>query len=447
MKSRVYIPKLHSILVDYIRTCAVCQRVNYDNRKPAGMMSSPQVTTPWSPIHLDLMGPYTKSSPGNYQYIFVIVDYFSKWVEIFALRQATTKALVKILHSDIICRYGAPQSILTDNASYFTSKPFNFSLASWGISHQLIPPYTPQVNLTERVNQTIKSIIISHIIDQSQSKWANTLPYVQLAINSSFHESTKFTPSEGFLGREIQLSIDNMLDKLPNNFDKETYSKICHSMSQHQTTASKKQAKYYNQVHADVNFQIGDKVLIKNSTLSSKVDGITAGLNSLYGPDVCEIVKKKGNSIFKVKLPNHKVKGPLHITFLRKFNERTENQVNVNLVKNIVTPSVVDNMDVQTIFDDHSNHDPQLLNSSSIHTRTNSNFSKHLPDSIHDVSEVCMVPITIDNSNDLNVNQMDSQGPDVSILNPFYAFSHSRPKRNISALDYRDKRKYTKKKH
>jgi len=445
MKSRVYIPKLHSILVDYIRTCKVCQRVNYDNRKPAGIMSSPEVTAPWSTVHLDLMGPYTKSNPGNYHYIFVVVDYFSKWVEIFPLRQATTKSMVKFLHSDIICRYGAPKSILTDNASYFTSKLFKSTLNSWGISHQLISPYTPQVNLTERVNRTIKSIIRSHIIDQSHTKWATTLPYVQLAINSSFHESTKFTPSEGFLGREIQLSIDNMLDKLPHNFDKEAYSKICNSILQHQTIASRKQASYYNQHHEDVSYQIGDKVLLRNTTLSSKVDGVTAALNPLYGPAVCEIVKKKGNSIFTVKLPNNKLKGPLHITFLRKFNDRNDINDSEILSENVITTSVNDNIDVHVNTTDRSNNDTNLLNNLSNNKITNYNFSNPLPNSTENVSEICMVPVKVEQDFGLNVNQIGSQGPDLSIPVPSTSFPQTRPRRSIPALNYRDKRQYSKK--
>jgi len=45
-KSRIYFPQLRKTITDYIRSCNTCQRVNYSNTKPAGLMSSPLVEAP-----------------------------------------------------------------------------------------------------------------------------------------------------------------------------------------------------------------------------------------------------------------------------------------------------------------------------------------------------------------------------------------------------------------
>jgi hypothetical protein len=44
------------------------------------------ITGPWETLHMDLMGPYVKSHPGGYTYLLVVIDDFTKWTEVFALR-------------------------------------------------------------------------------------------------------------------------------------------------------------------------------------------------------------------------------------------------------------------------------------------------------------------------------------------------------------------------
>jgi len=209
MKNRVYFPRMKDMVTKYVRTCKTCQQVNFDNQKPAGSMSSPSVSGPWETLYMDLMGPYVTSYPGGFNYLFVIIDYFTKWIEIFPLRKATTREISKILERQVFCRYGLPKTVLTDHATNFASQAFKGLLESWNINHSSIPVYTPQINLTERANRTIKKILRAYLLDNSHSKWAEFLPFIQLAINTSFQESSLTTPARAFLNRQLNLPIDN----------------------------------------------------------------------------------------------------------------------------------------------------------------------------------------------------------------------------------------------
>ena len=408
MKTRVYYPSLHKAVMNYVRSCPTCQRVNFDNRKPAGHMSSPVVTRPWSTVHMDLMGPYTKSQPGGHQFVFVLIDYFSKWVEIFPIRTVTSVKLINILKSEIFCRYGIPNNIVTDNASYFKSKIFQSNLDLWGIKQSFIPPYTPQINLTERVNRTIKKIIRSSIIDQPHSKWAECLPFVQMAINSSQQESTNYSPSEIFLGRTMTLSIDNLLESNHVPYSKEQYSKLCLSIISNLQKSSSKQKQYYDLRHEDRPLKIGDKVLLKDVTLSSKADGVTASLNPLYGPEICIIQAKKGDSIFTVKLPNGKLKGPLHISFLRKYHSREDTETT----------------------DSGPDPDPGTRSSSS-----QSSISAHNANESFDVQNEPVFP---------SQNELGSQDQTTPSSSPDPPQIPTRVSRNVPSVNYRDKRTYKK---
>ena len=65
---------------------------------------------------MDFLGPLTKTSEGH-KYILLVVDAFSKWPEAFPMKSTEASELARILYDEIICRYGAPSSILTDKTS------------------------------------------------------------------------------------------------------------------------------------------------------------------------------------------------------------------------------------------------------------------------------------------------------------------------------------------
>ena len=56
-------------------------------------------------------------------HILVMVDKFTKWVEVKPIRKCDGKTAVKFL-KDIILRYGYPHSIITDNGSNFAKGDF-----------------------------------------------------------------------------------------------------------------------------------------------------------------------------------------------------------------------------------------------------------------------------------------------------------------------------------
>lgn len=60
-----------------------------------------QITEPGHTLGMDLMGPFPTSKKQN-TYLLVIVDYYTKWVEMFPLRDAKTQKIVNILWEEIL---------------------------------------------------------------------------------------------------------------------------------------------------------------------------------------------------------------------------------------------------------------------------------------------------------------------------------------------------------
>lgn len=191
VSSRAYFPKMKKSVADYIRSCHLCQRVRYDNRKQPGLMRSSPTEGPWDSIYMDLMGPYTKSSPGGYTFLLVVIDGFSKWVEIFPLRNALATTIGKLVETQLFCRFGSPHVVVSDNGTNFSSQIINYLCAQWGVTS----PHHPQSNLTERANRTVKQMIRTYLADSHHKNWCKHLPFLQCAINSAVHESTGFSPA------------------------------------------------------------------------------------------------------------------------------------------------------------------------------------------------------------------------------------------------------------
>ena len=55
--------------------------------------------------------------------MYVAIDKFTKWPEVEAVRKVTAQLAVKFFRS-IVCRFGIPSRIITDNGTQFTSRTF-----------------------------------------------------------------------------------------------------------------------------------------------------------------------------------------------------------------------------------------------------------------------------------------------------------------------------------
>jgi transposase InsO family protein len=87
---------------------------------------------PFAQWGLDQVRPLPKSSRGRHTYLLVVVDKFSKWIKAVLVTNQEATTAVKFFKS-ITCRYGVPNSIITDNCTNFTSGEFQEFAKELGI--------------------------------------------------------------------------------------------------------------------------------------------------------------------------------------------------------------------------------------------------------------------------------------------------------------------------
>ncbi|KAF8784289.1 Retrovirus-related Pol polyprotein like [Argiope bruennichi] len=117
---RYYLTGMRKYINDYVKNCPESNRYKANNQKPAGLLRTPVYSQRFEIISLDLFGPLPKTENGK-QWIFIIEDCATRWIELFPLSQATASECAITLIEDIFLRYGIPRRIISDNGSQFIS--------------------------------------------------------------------------------------------------------------------------------------------------------------------------------------------------------------------------------------------------------------------------------------------------------------------------------------
>ena len=77
------------------------------------------------------MGPFPPSFENLY--ILLVVDYGSKWVKAIACPRNDANKVVGFVQRNILNRYGAPRTIISDEGSHFANKLFAKLLSRYGV--------------------------------------------------------------------------------------------------------------------------------------------------------------------------------------------------------------------------------------------------------------------------------------------------------------------------
>ena len=106
---------------------------------------------------IDLIGPFP-SSFGN-MYILLTVDYVSKWVEATTCLRNNVITVVGFIQRNILRRFGAPKTIISDEGSHFSNKVFAKLMSMYGIKHPMGLAYHPQSNGQAEISNRERKIV------------------------------------------------------------------------------------------------------------------------------------------------------------------------------------------------------------------------------------------------------------------------------------------------
>ena len=142
------------------------------------------------------------------RYAIVAVDYFTKWVEAEPLATITEAKTSNFLWRNVICRFGIPYAIVTDNGRQFDNTKFRAMCHQLGIKNFFSSPAHPQANgQVESINKIIKKNIKSKL-DAHKGSWVEELPKVLWAYRTTARTSTGETPFSLAFGVEAIVPVE-----------------------------------------------------------------------------------------------------------------------------------------------------------------------------------------------------------------------------------------------
>ncbi|GFY21476.1 retrovirus-related Pol polyprotein from transposon 412 [Trichonephila clavipes] len=207
---RYYWTGMRKYISDYIKKCPECARFKATNQKPAGLLRTPIYSQRFEVIAIDLFGPLPQTDTGK-QWIFIVEDCAMKWVELFALSQASARQCATTLIEEVFMRHGIPRRIISDNGTQFVSAVLQQICFTLNISQNFIPVYSSQSNPVERKNRDLKPRL-AILVGNDHSSWYSKLPVIRFAMNTTVCDTTGHTPAYLLFGRELRTVDDVVQD-------------------------------------------------------------------------------------------------------------------------------------------------------------------------------------------------------------------------------------------
>ena len=278
LRSKVWWPGIDQQAERRCRECFGCQMVT-KHVPPPPVKPTRLPDTAWQEVALDLLGPM----PGG-EYLLVVVDYFSRWMEVDVIRSTTSATIIKCLDNHF-ARYGTPVGLRTDNGPNLVSDEMEKYLEEMGIVHHHTTPLWPRAN--GEVERENRSLLKAMRVFQAEGKnWRSELNKFLLAYRSTNHTTTGVSPAELFFKRKLTTK----LPELQEGDGKQ--SAVVYQQVRDRDAERKQLAKDYadRRNHAkDRDVNVGDEVLLerkKENKLSPSYESEPYKVTGRHGDQV-----------------------------------------------------------------------------------------------------------------------------------------------------------------
>ncbi|KAD1378137.1 hypothetical protein E3N88_42914 [Mikania micrantha] len=292
-------PHMKADIATYVGKCLTCAKVKIEYQKPSGLLTQPEIPMlKWEQISMDFI---THKLP----------------------RKRQNGKLARIYVKEVVSRHEVPISIISDRDARFTSNFWKSLQKSLGTRLDISTAYHPQTDgQSERTIQTLEDMLRACVVDFGNS-WETDLLLVEFSYNNSYHTSIKAAPFEALYGRKCRSPIcwaevgDSQLTG--PELVHETTEKIV-QIRNRMAAARDRQKSYADKRRKPLEFQVGDKVLLKVSPWKGVIRfGKRGKLNPRYiGP--FEILKRIGPVAYQLNLPAELdgVHNVFHVSNLKK---------------------------------------------------------------------------------------------------------------------------------
>ncbi|GJS10764.1 putative reverse transcriptase domain-containing protein [Tanacetum coccineum] len=281
MKQLYWWPNMKADIATYVSKCLTCAKVKAEHQKSSGLLQQPEIPVwKWERITMDFIVGLPRT-PSGYDSIWVIVDRLTKSAHFLPVKTTDSmEKLTQLYLKEIVCRHGVPISIISDRDSKFASRFWRSLQGALGTQLDMSIAYHPQTDgQSERTIQTLE------ICCESPVCWSEV--------------------------GDSQLTGPEMI--------RETTEKIV-QIKNRLLTARSRQKSYADVRRRPLEFNVGDKVMLKVSPWKGVIRfGKRGKLSPRYiGP--FKVLERVGPVAYKLELPRELqgIHNTFHVLNLKK---------------------------------------------------------------------------------------------------------------------------------
>ncbi|KAJ9561559.1 hypothetical protein OSB04_006719 [Centaurea solstitialis] len=324
LKTDYWWPGMKRDVARYVERYLTCLRVKAEHQRPHGKLQPLDIPVwKWEHIRMDLITKLPRTPRSN-DAIWVIVDRLTKSAHFIAIRESSSaEALADIYVKEIVARHGVPVTIISDRDVRFTSRFWGKFHEDLGTRLQFSTAFHPQTDgQSERTIQTLEDMLRACVLDFGGS-WDTYLPLAEFSYNNSFHASIGMPPYEmlyesrcrtpicwGEVGQR-ELGSTEIVQKTTESIE---------MIRERLRTAQSRQKSYADRRRSDLEFQVGDKVLLKVSPWKGVIRFRKRGKLGprFIGP--FKVIARVGKVAYRLELPPelNQIHDTFHVSQLRK---------------------------------------------------------------------------------------------------------------------------------
>ncbi|GJY58469.1 reverse transcriptase domain-containing protein [Tanacetum coccineum] len=188
-----YWPTMHEDAKEEVQKCDSCQIHAPVPRLPKTLMTSIMAPCLFYQWGMDILGPLPPAR-GGAKFVIVAINYFTKWIEAKPLVKIIGKKVILFVMDNIICRFGLPRIIVTDNGTQLVNDPFKSWCERFEIHQMNTVVAHPQANdLVERANRSLMEGTKTRI-GREKAGWVDELPNVLWVHRTPIKQTNGETP-------------------------------------------------------------------------------------------------------------------------------------------------------------------------------------------------------------------------------------------------------------